>query len=76
MFGFIIAIAILWPPPIALHFNAPAVQEYTITSNFSFKSEAACNEEAAEFLQYVHESTKAAQLAVSVDCYAAGVVDL
>lgn len=76
MFGFIISLAIIWPPPLAEHFNTPPVQEYTITSNFSFQNEEACRKEASEFLNHVHESTKIAQLAVSVDCYAVGVVDL
>jgi len=44
MFGFIISLAILWPPPLAAHFHTPPVQEYTIQSNFSFKTEEDCNE--------------------------------
>ncbi len=74
MFGFIISLAILWPPPLAAHFNTPPVQEYTIQSNFSFKSEQACNEKAAEFLDYVHQSTQMAKLMVNVDCHIEGVV--
>ena len=76
MFGFIISLAILWPPPLAAHFNIPPVQQYTIQSNFSFKTEEACNQKATEFLGYVHEGLHIAKLAVNVDCYAEGVVDL
>ena len=76
MFGFIITIAIFWPQPIAEHFNTPPVQEYTVTSNFSFKSEEACNKEAAEFLIYVKGGLPMAKLAAAIDCYAGVAVDL
>ncbi len=76
MFGFIISLALLWPPPIAAHFDAPPVQQYIITSNFSFRTEEACNEKAGEFLDYVHQSTQMAKLMVNIDCHAEEVVDL
>ena len=76
MFGFIISLAILWPPPLAAHFHTPPVQEYTIQSNFSFKTEEDCHEKVTEFLDYVREATHMAKMAVNVNCYAEGVVAL
>jgi hypothetical protein len=76
MFGFIISLSILWPPQLAMQFDTPPVQEYTIKSNFTFRDEGACQAKANEFLAYAHGGLPLAKMMVSINCYVEGVVDL
>jgi hypothetical protein len=76
VFGFIITLAILWPPPLAERFNTPPVDEYTIKSPFIYPNEEACLQQAKEFLKYTHEGISHAKVAFDVTCFASGIGDV